>query len=137
MVRSMLRSKKMPKEFWAEAVACVVYLSNLSSSRSVRGMTPQETWSGKKPSVSHLRVFGSIAYIHIPDEKRSKLDEKSEKFVFIGYDPKSKGYKFYNPSNGKIVISRDAEFDENASWAWNVAENDEYVIYPLQEGESS
>ncbi|GKV50107.1 hypothetical protein SLEP1_g56822 [Rubroshorea leprosula] len=102
MVRSMLKSKNMPKEFWAEAVACAVYLSNLSPSKSVQGMTPQEAWSSKKPNVSHLRVFGSIAFIHVPDEKRSKLDGKSEKFVFIGYDSSSKGYKFYNPSNGKI-----------------------------------
>ncbi|GLT98425.1 hypothetical protein SLE2022_159300 [Rubroshorea leprosula] len=136
MVRSMLKSKNMPKEFWVEAVACAVYLSNLSPSKSVQGMTLQEAWSSKKPNVSHLRVFGSIAFIHVPDEKRSKLDGKSEKFVFIGYDSSSKGYKFYNPSNGKIVISRDAEFDEGSSWDWNASQNEEYVIFPLQEGES-
>ena len=36
------------------------------------------------------------------DEKRTKLDEKSEKFIFIRYDNKSKWYKLYNPNNGKI-----------------------------------
>lgn len=69
----------MPKEFWAEAVACAVYLSNLLPSRSVWGKTPQEAWSGRKPNISHLRVFGSIAYVHVPNEKRNKLDDKSEK----------------------------------------------------------
>ncbi|GKV41705.1 hypothetical protein SLEP1_g49203 [Rubroshorea leprosula] len=109
MVRSMLKSKNMPKEFGIEAVACAVFLSNLSPSRSVQGMTLQEAWSGQKPNVSRLCVFGSIAFIHVPNEKRSNLDGKSEKFVFIGYDSSPRGYKFYNPSNGKIVISKDAK----------------------------
>jgi len=48
-------------------------------------MTPKEKFTGKKPDVSHLRVFGCIAYVHVPDEKRSKLDPKVEKCIFIGY----------------------------------------------------
>ncbi|XP_022863397.1 uncharacterized protein LOC111383515 [Olea europaea var. sylvestris] len=137
MIRSMLKSKSMENEFWSETVTCSVYLSNLSPSGSVQDMTPQEAWSAKKPSVSHLRIFGSIAYIHVSDEKRLKLDEKSKKFVFIDYDANSKGYKFYNPCNGKIVISRDAKFNEGSSWSWNVPKNEEYIIFPFQEGDSS
>ncbi|KAE8684274.1 hypothetical protein F3Y22_tig00111146pilonHSYRG00032 [Hibiscus syriacus] len=79
MARSMLKSKKLPKEFWAEAVSCAVYLSNRSPTRSVWGKTPQEAWSGRKPGISHLRTFGSIAHVHVPDERRTKLDDKSEK----------------------------------------------------------
>ena len=112
MVRSMLKSKKMPKEFWVEAVACAVYLTNHSPTRSVHEKTPQEAWSGRKPGISHLKVFGSIAYTHVLDEKRTKLDDKSEKYVFVGYDSRSKGYKLYNPNSRKIFISRDVEFDE-------------------------
>ncbi|KAH9670907.1 hypothetical protein KPL70_017154 [Citrus sinensis] len=107
MARSMLKSKRLPKEFWAEAIACAVYLSNRSPTRSVWGKTPQEAWSKRKSGITHLRVFGSIAHVHVPDESRAKLDDKSEKFIFIGYDNNSKGYKLYNPNNGKIVISRD------------------------------
>ena len=44
-------------------------------------------------------------------KKRTKLDDKSEKYVFVGYDSRSKGYKLYNPNSRKIVISRDVEFD--------------------------
>jgi len=40
---------------------------------------PKEAWNGRKPSVKHLKVFGSICSEHIPDAKRSKLDDKSEK----------------------------------------------------------
>ncbi|KAM2649885.1 hypothetical protein EV1_013946 [Malus domestica] len=49
-------------------------------------------------------------------ERRTKLDDKSEKFIFIGYDSYSKGYKLYNPNNGKTVISRDVMFDEEGEW---------------------
>ncbi|KAM2045153.1 hypothetical protein ACFX1T_009386 [Malus domestica] len=121
MARSMLKSKRLPKELWAEAVACAVYLSNRSPTRSVWGKTPQEAWSGRKPGISHLRVFGSIAHVHVPDERRAKLDDKSEKFIFIGYDSNSKGYKLYNPNNGKTVISRDVTFDEEEEWDFGPA----------------
>ncbi|KAM1699904.1 hypothetical protein ACFX2K_031197 [Malus domestica] len=116
MARSMLKSKRLPKELWAEAVAFAVYLSNRSPTRSVWGKTPQEAWSGRKPGVSHLRVFGSISHVHVPNERRTKLDDKSEKFIFIGYDSNSKGYKLYNPNNGKTVVSRDVTFDEEEEW---------------------
>ena len=46
--------------------------------------TPQEVWNGNKPSLSHLRVFGCDAYGHVPKEKRTKLDSKFEKCIFIG-----------------------------------------------------
>lgn len=131
MARSMLKSKRMPKEFWAEAVACAVYLNNRSSTKKLMQMTPQEAWSGKKPDVSHLRVFGSIGYVHVPDETRSKLDDKSEKLVFIGYVKNSKGYKLYNARNGKTVISRDVEFNEDGSWEWNVPQDENYNFLPL------
>ena len=40
MARSMLKSKRMPKEFWAEAVDCAIYLSIHYPTRSVWGKTP-------------------------------------------------------------------------------------------------
>ena len=54
--------------------------------------------------------------MHVPDETRTKLDDKSKKFIFIGYDSSSKGYKLYNPNTKKTVISRDVEFDEEGHW---------------------
>jgi hypothetical protein len=108
----MLKTRRMPKEFWAEAVDYTVYLSNHCPTKSLWNKTLQEEWSGRKPSVSHLQVFGSINYTHIPDEERSKLDDKSKRYIFIGYDSSSKCYKLDNPNFGKIVISRDVEFDE-------------------------
>ena len=91
MTMSMLESKILPKEFWVEGVTSVVYLSNQSPTISLWGKTPQEAWSGKKPDISHLRVFGRISHEHVLDEKISKLDDKSKKYIFISYDSNSKG----------------------------------------------
>ncbi|GAA0173738.1 transmembrane signal receptor [Lithospermum erythrorhizon] len=137
MVRSMLKNKKMLKEFWTEAVSCAVYLSNRSFTKSLKNVTPQEAWSGWKPNVSHFRVFGSIAYAQVLKQLRSKLDDQSEKLLFIGYDEKSKGYKLFNPSTNKSVISRDVEFDEEAIWDWNAEEEESYGFLPYFEADNS
>lgn len=97
MTRTLLNEKKLPKQFWAEVVACSVYLLNRCPTKSVRNMTPQESWSRYKPSVGHLRIFGCIAYAQIPESKRKKLDDHGEKCIFVGYSEESKAYKLYNP----------------------------------------
>jgi len=74
--------------------------------------TPQEVWTGKKPSLSHLRVFRCDAYVHVPKEKQTKLDSKFEKCIFIGYKDGLKGYKLWNPVTRKVVYSRDVVFRE-------------------------
>ena len=119
MARSMLFEKKLPKTFWAEAVATSVYLLNRLATKAVSGKTPIEAWSGIKPSIQHLKVFGSISYYHIPDIKRSKLDAKARKGIFVGYATESKGYRIYDLTDSKIAISRDVTFDEGAYWDWN------------------
>ena len=69
-------------------------------------MTPIEAWSEMKPTVKHFKTFGSICYTHIADAKRSKLDNKAEMGIFLGYAMSSKGYRVYNLQSKKIVISR-------------------------------
>ena len=60
-------------------------------------MTPEEAFSGTKPDVSHLKVFGSSVYVHIPKDKRSKLDPSSKKGIFVGYSKSVKAYRIYIP----------------------------------------
>jgi hypothetical protein len=81
----MLNEKNLPNYFWAETVAIAVYIMNRTSKATIHGMTLEEKFTCKKPNVSHFRVFGCIAYVHVLDEKRSKLDPKVEKCIFIGY----------------------------------------------------
>ena len=119
MARSLLKAKKLPKQYWAEAVSCAVYLLNRCPTRSLQGVIPEEAWSGHKPSVTHLRVFGCVAYAKIPDARRTKLDDKSEKCIFVGYGERRMGYKLYNPITKKVIMSRDVIFEEDKSWEWN------------------
>lgn len=82
-------------------------------------MNPEQAWSGRSPAIDHFRIFGCIAYAHVPDEKRKKLDDKSEKCVFLDFSETSKAYKLFNPQIEKIVINRDV-FDEGTIWYWNM-----------------
>lgn len=118
MARCMMIEKKLPKNFWAEAVHTAVYLLNRLPTRSVQGMTPVEAWFGSKPSAKHVKVFGSACYIHVPAVKRGKLDDKAEIGIFLGYAAQSKGYRVYKVEAKKVVVCRDVKIDEDAYWNW-------------------
>eukprot|EP00794_Sanderia_malayensis_P002050 gene2050-biopygen1853 len=123
-VRSMLHKAGLPLTFWAEAVATAVLLRNRSPTSHIKNATPFERYHSRKPDVSALKVFGCIAYVHVPKEKRKKLDKKSTKCIFIGYPEDRKAYKFYNPATKKMSISRDALFLEKTfheGWSEDVA----------------
>ncbi|GLT50492.1 hypothetical protein SLA2020_239750 [Shorea laevis] len=81
-------------------------------------MTPEQAWSGCRPAVDYFRIFGCIAYAHVPDQKRSKLDDKGENCIFLSVSDQSKAYKLYNPITKKVIISRDVVFDEASTWSW-------------------
>jgi hypothetical protein len=108
----MLKAAGMPGRFWGEEVMMVVYLLNCSPTHSVDGKTPYQAWHGKKPTVHHLRVFGCVAYMKITRPHLTKLDDRELKMVFIGYEPGSKAYLLYNPTDGRVHVSRDVIFDE-------------------------
>ena len=72
----MLSGTELGQEFWAKAVETTYYLVNRSPSSALEDKTPHEVWTGKKTSLSHLRVFGCDAYVHVPKDKRTKLDNK-------------------------------------------------------------
>jgi len=112
----MLNEKNLPNYFWAEAIATVIYIMNRAPTVAIHGMTPEEKFTGNKPDVSHLKVFCCIAYVHVHDEKRSKLDPKTEKCIFIGYSLEQKGYRCFNPSTRKLQVSKNVVFNEMVSW---------------------
>lgn len=113
-VRSMLVDAQLPHKFWAEALSTAVFLRNLSFTSTVPGMTPSQAWSGKKPSVNNLKVFGCAAYSHIPKDERGKLTPKARKCIFLGYGDAIKGYRLFDPIKGRVIHSRDVVFNENS-----------------------
>lgn len=108
----MLSGVGLEQKFWAEAVATACYLINRSPIATLVEKTPMEAWSSKKPSLRHIRVFGCEAYAHVPSEKRSKLENKAVKCIFIGYGVGVKGYKLWDPVAEKVLYSRSVIFHE-------------------------
>ncbi|RDX73401.1 hypothetical protein CR513_47001, partial [Mucuna pruriens] len=78
-----------------KVVATSIYILNVSNKKCC-DKTPEDAWSKRRSSIKHLRVFGCIAYAHVPDQLKKKLDDKGEGCIFIGYSTISKAYKLYN-----------------------------------------
>ena len=92
VARALFNEKEMSEYYWAEATHAAVYIKKRTHSGAIHGMTPGEKFIEKKIELSHPKVVGCLAYVHIPDELRSKMDPKAEKCVFIGYSLEQKGY---------------------------------------------
>ena len=87
----------LPSSLCAEAVGTTFYLQNRCPHFLLGDKTPKETITGVKPAVGHLRIFGCHVYIHVPKEKRSKLEPSGKKGIFVGYSETSKVYWIYVP----------------------------------------
>ena len=119
MARSMLKEKNVSTVLWAEAVVTTVYILNRSSTSAVKGPTPYEALKGSKRLVYLFRVFGCLGYVLNHSQFQRKFDSRVRKCVFIGYNVESKAYKLFDPVTGKLVISRNVTFCEDAAWNWS------------------
>ena len=100
MVRTMMFDSKLPKAYWTFAVKYAqVILNRLPTKAVSEDRTPHELFLQKKPSVAHIRIFGCRAYVHVPDEKGSKLDPKSVEGFFVGLSENKKGYVIVDSQN--------------------------------------
>lgn len=93
MERSVIKAINFPNYFLGKAIVhsvYIVYIVSRTRTNNVRGKVPQEAWSGIESSVSPFIIFGCISYAHVPSELREKLDNKSEKCIFIGYNEQSR-----------------------------------------------
>ena len=80
---------------WVEACSTMVYVQHRCPNRRLRDMTLEEAFTGEKPEIGHLRIFGCPMYVHVPREKRTKLDPSSRKGIFVGYSESAKAYWIY------------------------------------------
>lgn len=110
--KCLLLNSRLDKPFWAEAVSTAAYIINRSPTKALEYKTPYEMWSGKKPNINNMRIFGCDAMVHVPKEKRQKWDPKAIKMLFVGYCEYTKGYRFYDKTKKQIYKSRDAIFLE-------------------------
>ena len=115
IVRSILSNSLLPNHLWAEAVHAACVILNLRSSKAHPDKTPDKIFSGTKPSVSHLRTFGSLVYVHQSQSDRSKLDPRSTPHILLSFDDHIKGYCCYDPARRRILVSKDVTIIEDSA----------------------
>ncbi|MCH80759.1 copia-type polyprotein, partial [Trifolium medium] len=136
MARCMVKHRNLPKSFWGEVVNTAVYVLNRCPTRKLKDKDPEEVWCGKKPNVSHFRVFGALCYKHVSEVKRKNLDDRSESMILVGYHATG-AYKLYDPKSKKMIFSRDVIVDEAKSWDWISGSSTSKPVMSLTEDESS
>ncbi|KAL1193517.1 Retrovirus-related Pol polyprotein from transposon RE1 [Cardamine amara subsp. amara] len=112
VARAMMFDRSVPKTFWGDAVMTAAHLINRLPMRNLEDMSPYEVLYNTKPIIDHLRVFGSVCFVFVPEAQRNKLEPKSIKCMFIGYSSTQKGYKCYNPISKRVHVSREVKFVE-------------------------
>lgn len=107
----------MPHMLWGEVVNTASYILNICPTKQLHMKVLEEVWSGRNSSVMNLKVIGFVCFKDTSDQKWSKLDDKSEKMVFIGYHSTS-AFKVHNLVDNKFHINKDVIFDESEAWEW-------------------
>ena len=109
MVRSMISHSNLPISLWGEALKTAAYILNKVPTKAI-AKTPYELWTGKKPSLKHLHIWGCLAEARPNRPHEKKLDSRTVSCYFIGYSERSRGYKFYNPTTKSIFETGNARF---------------------------
>jgi hypothetical protein len=104
-VRALLFRSNLPKKYWGEALLSAAYLYNRTPNQAIGYRTPYELKYNKKPNISHIKAWGSLAYKYIAKEQRIKLDKRATPYYLIGY--RHNQYKVLNIQNGKTEWIRD------------------------------
>ena len=128
MVRPMMSYSSLPLSFWGYALQTAVYILNVGPSKSIQH-TPLELWSGRKPSLRHIRIWGCTA--HVLKGKTGKLEPRTEVCLFVGYPKGTRGGLFYSPQDKKVFVSSNATFLENDYMA-NFKPRSRVVLEELQ-----
>jgi len=103
MVRIMVSNCTLPSSLWMYALRTATYLLNRVPSKAVH-KTPYEQWTGKKPSLRHLHVWGCEAEVRLYNPRENKLDPRTVSGFFIGYPERSKGYRFHCPNHSMRIV---------------------------------
>lgn len=112
-VRRMFNTFKFPAQFLIESLRAVNYVLNRCATCSLNPTTPHERLYDVPPDLTLLIVILCIAYVHIPSDKRTKLQPKAKRCLLVGYDDESKAYRCQDPLAYCIVTSNDVTFFEH------------------------
>ncbi|KAM0049451.1 putative RNA-directed DNA polymerase [Helianthus debilis subsp. tardiflorus] len=113
VIRALLVRAHLPPQLWVEAQHTAAYLHNILPIQRLNYQTPAFFLYLRHPSYDHLRTFGCACYPNMSATQPNKLLPRSATCVFLGYQPDFRGYRCYDPSTGRVHISRHVTFDEN------------------------
>jgi hypothetical protein len=113
VMRTLLIQASLPPRFWAECLNTSTYLINRLPSTASLAPTPHQALFGTPPSYDHLRVFGCACYPNITTTAPHKLAPCSTHCVFLGYSPDHKGYRCFDLTSCRVLISCHVVFDES------------------------
>ena len=112
IIRTLLCHASLPSYFLPHALNTVTYILNILPFKSLAKLTLTHLLYNKSPTYTHLRVFECLYIPLIPSTKIHKLYPRSSPCVFLGYPSSHKGYKCYDLTSHKIIISRHVFFDK-------------------------
>jgi hypothetical protein len=112
---SLLAQSKLPAQCFPWAIQVAVHIANRRPHSSLAGhITPYEALYKKQPNLHYLRIFGCVAFRHLHDNERKKVEFRAQKLIHIGYATNQRAYLLYDPIAKKNYVSRDVEFDESS-----------------------
>lgn len=115
--RALLIGAHVPTQHWPDAVATAVHLINRLPSKVLKFKTPLQSLSASVSLPAALmlppRVFGCVAYVHLPKNRRTKLDPCALRCLFLGYATHQKGYRCYDPGTKRTYVTMDVTFMES------------------------
>ena len=134
MVRSMINNSSLPESLWGEAIKTSIYILNRVPSKAV-AKTLYKLWTGKKPSIRHLHVWGCLVEARPYKPNERKLDLRTVSYYFIRCSERSRGFKFYDSSSNSFFETSNAKFIKDVEYGGNTGLNsfvfeEEYVIIP-------
>jgi transposase InsO family protein len=122
IVKDLLNDQDISMFLWGEASMTSIYIQNKIPHHILKDMTPEEAFSGKKPNIENLRIFGCPVYSHISKDKRNKLEPSGKKGILVGYSDSSKAYRIYILEQHKIEVRRDIMFNERMAFRKSIEE---------------
>ena len=109
-----------------------MYIQTKSPHAILGEKTLEEVFTKKKRAVDHMRIFGTPVYVHVPKEKRAKLEPSGKKGIFVGCGDCSKAYLIYIPGQRHIEVNRDVIFHEEVVFRKTLELSPEDVVAPLE-----
>ena len=118
-VCSMLDDSGLLNLYWFNAIVYTLLLHIVTPTHALNDITPNESWSGNKPDVSCLHIFGSHTHMHIPDNYQKKLSAKSLTCTFIGYAENHKAFLLVHCQSCQYYESHDVIFNKGGMFHQN------------------